>query len=56
MNKNDIYWRLFKLLMTGMNTKAVPMNNEVRVIPSIRSAWVKITKQMSAHKSTMLVI
>ena len=32
------------------------MNNEVMVIPSIRSAWVKMMKQMSAHRSTTLVI
>ena len=32
------------------------MNNEVMVMPSIRSAWVKIMKQMSAQSSTMLVI
>ena len=56
MNKNDIYRRLFRLLMTGIKTKAVPMNKEVRVMPSIRSACVKMTKQMSAHNSTMLVI
>ena len=32
------------------------MNKEVMVIPSIRSAWVKIMKQMSAQSKTMLVI
>lgn len=32
------------------------MNNEVMVMPSIRSAWVKMMKQMSAQSSTILVI
>ena len=32
------------------------MKREVSVIPSMRSAWVKMMKQMSAQSSTMLVI
>lgn len=39
-----------------MKTSAVPMKREVSVMPSMRSAWVKIMKQMRAQSSTMLVI